>query len=155
MVLVLSLWDDYAVDMLWLDSDYPTTSSPSSPGVARGTCPTTSGVPATVESQNANAKVTYSNIRFGDIGSTFTGTSVSSSSSSTSHSSTSSTSSKSSTSTTSTTHSTTTTKTSTSTAAGPTQTKYGQCGGTGYSGPTVCAAGSTCTYSNAYYSQCL
>ena len=33
--------------------------------------------------------------------------------------------------------------------------KYGQCGGTGYTGPTICAAGSTCTYSNQYYSQCL
>ncbi|KAG8818325.1 hypothetical protein FRB91_009675 [Serendipita sp. 411] len=33
--------------------------------------------------------------------------------------------------------------------------KYGQCGGTGYSGPTCCASGSTCKYSNAWYSQCL
>jgi len=32
---------------------------------------------------------------------------------------------------------------------------YGQCGGIGYSGPTTCAAGSACVYSNAYYSQCL
>lgn len=32
---------------------------------------------------------------------------------------------------------------------------WGQCGGTGYSGSTTCAAGSVCTYSNAYYSQCL
>ncbi|THH02213.1 hypothetical protein EW026_g626 [Hermanssonia centrifuga] len=32
---------------------------------------------------------------------------------------------------------------------------WGQCGGTGYSGSTVCDAGSVCTYSNAYYSQCL
>ncbi|KAI0056093.1 glycoside hydrolase family 61 protein I [Artomyces pyxidatus] len=33
--------------------------------------------------------------------------------------------------------------------------KYGQCGGSGYTGPTVCASGSTCTVSNQYYSQCL
>ncbi|KZS96273.1 cellulose-growth-specific protein, partial [Sistotremastrum niveocremeum HHB9708] len=33
--------------------------------------------------------------------------------------------------------------------------KYGQCGGSGYTGPTTCAAGSTCTVSNPYYSQCL
>jgi acetylxylan esterase len=33
--------------------------------------------------------------------------------------------------------------------------KYGQCGGNGYTGSTTCAAGSTCTYSNAWYSQCL
>jgi cellulose 1,4-beta-cellobiosidase len=32
---------------------------------------------------------------------------------------------------------------------------YGQCGGKGWSGSTSCAAGSTCTYSNDYYSQCL
>lgn len=32
---------------------------------------------------------------------------------------------------------------------------YGQCGGIGWSGPTTCASGSCCIYSNAYYSQCL
>lgn len=69
-VLVMSLWDDYAVDMLWLDSTYPTTDTGL--GAARGTCATTSGVPATVEAQNANAFVTYSNIKVGPINSTFT-----------------------------------------------------------------------------------
>ncbi|KAG6809058.1 hypothetical protein H0H92_001761 [Tricholoma furcatifolium] len=95
MVLVLSLWDDYAVDMLWLDSDYPTNASATTPGVARGTCATTSGVPATVESEYPNSSVVYSNIRFGDLNSTYsagssTGTSTSSSSSSSSATSTSS-----------------------------------------------------------------
>lgn len=28
-------------------------------------------------------------------------------------------------------------------------------GGEGYTGPTACASGSTCTVSNPYYSQCL
>ena len=60
MVLVLSLWDDYAVNMLWLDSDYPTTADPSTPGIARGNCSTTSGVPADVESQSGSAKGTCS-----------------------------------------------------------------------------------------------
>ncbi|TFY81949.1 hypothetical protein EWM64_g2067 [Hericium alpestre] len=32
---------------------------------------------------------------------------------------------------------------------------WGQCGGIGWTGPTTCAAGSTCTVSNPYYSQCL
>lgn len=32
---------------------------------------------------------------------------------------------------------------------------YGQCGGQGWSGATCCASGSTCVYSNPYYSQCL
>lgn len=61
---------------------------------------------------------------------------------------------------TSSTSSTTTTKastTTTSTAPSSTCTvaKYGQCGGTSYSGCTSCASGSTCTEQNAYYSQCL
>ena len=38
---------------------------------------------------------------------------------------------------------------------GGTVAKYGQCGGTGYTGPTQCEAGSTCTVSNQWYSQCL
>ncbi|KAG8938067.1 hypothetical protein FRC04_009748, partial [Tulasnella sp. 424] len=32
---------------------------------------------------------------------------------------------------------------------------WGQCGGQNYSGSTTCAAGSTCVFSNPYYSQCL
>lgn len=71
MVLVMSLWDDHFADMLWLDSDYPIGADASQPGVARGTCDQQSGVPATVEGQSPNAQVTFSNIRFGDIGSTF------------------------------------------------------------------------------------
>ena len=35
MVLVMSLWDDHAVNMLWLDSSYPTDQI-GKPGVARG-----------------------------------------------------------------------------------------------------------------------
>jgi len=71
MVLVMSLWDDHEVHMLWLDSDYPTTASPSKPGIARGACATTSGVPADVESQYPNSNVIYSNIKYGAIGSTY------------------------------------------------------------------------------------
>jgi hypothetical protein len=55
--------------------------------------------------------------------------------------------------------STSTTKASTtSTSAPPTGTGtaqlYGQCGGQGWTGPTVCAAG-TCKANGIYYSQCL
>ncbi|CAH0032946.1 unnamed protein product [Clonostachys rhizophaga] len=32
---------------------------------------------------------------------------------------------------------------------------YGQCGGQGWTGPTTCESGWTCTYSNQWYSQCL
>lgn len=49
----------------------------------------------------------------------------------------------------------TTVPVATPTATGPTVSKYGQCGGIGYTGNTVCVAGSTCTKANDYYSQCL
>lgn len=70
MVLVMSLWDDHDVNMLWLDSNYPANEDPSKPGVARGPCPITSGVPSEVEVTQASATVKFSNIRFGPIGST-------------------------------------------------------------------------------------
>jgi endo-1,4-beta-xylanase len=52
----------------------------------------------------------------------------------------------------------TTTTAATTTTPGPgscTTAKYGQCGGIGFAGCTVCASGSTCKYGNDYYSQCL
>jgi len=45
--------------------------------------------------------------------------------------------------------------TSTSTGGGGTVPQWGQCGGQGYTGPTVCASPYKCTYSNPWYSQCL
>jgi hypothetical protein len=57
--------------------------------------------------------------------------------------------------TTSTTKASTTSTTPVATATGAVVAEYGQCGGTGWTGGTVCAAGTTCTYSSAYYSQCL
>lgn len=71
MVLVLSLWDDHYSDMLWLDSDYPTNATASDPGVARGTCSTSSGAPSNIESASASANVVFSGIKFGPIGSTY------------------------------------------------------------------------------------
>ncbi|CAA7263710.1 unnamed protein product [Cyclocybe aegerita] len=128
MVLVLSVWDDHAVNMLWLDSTYPTDST--KPGAARGTCPTTSGAPKDVEANSPNASVTFSNIKFGDIGSTYTNTGSTPGNASNPGS-------------------------PTTTAPAATQTKYGQCGGQGYTGPTACVSGSTCQTLNPYYSQCL
>ncbi|KAG8165656.1 hypothetical protein KVR01_004208 [Diaporthe batatas] len=76
MVLVMSLWDDYYANMLWLDgAAYPTTKT--GPGAARGTCSTDSGVPSDVESKSGSSSVVYSNIKFGPIGSTFDSSSVS------------------------------------------------------------------------------
>ncbi|KAK4247055.1 glycosyl hydrolase family 61-domain-containing protein [Corynascus novoguineensis] len=40
-------------------------------------------------------------------------------------------------------------------ANGNVQTKYGQCGGRDWSGPTACAAGSSCSVLNDWYSQCV
>ncbi|KAI0375167.1 cellobiohydrolaseI [Pilatotrama ljubarskyi] len=71
MALVMSIWDDHAAGMLWLDSDYPTDVPATNPGVARGACSATSGDPATIENTEANASVTFSNIKVGPIGSTY------------------------------------------------------------------------------------
>jgi len=70
-VLVLSLWDDHEAFMLWLDSDYPLDKDPSEPGVHRGTCPTTSGRPEDVEVEQAESTVRFSNIKIGDLDTTY------------------------------------------------------------------------------------
>ncbi|KAH9133967.1 hypothetical protein AeRB84_020126, partial [Aphanomyces euteiches] len=72
VVLTMSLWVDYAANCLWLDSTYPVTKNPSVPGAGRGTCATSSGVPADVLAQSGSATVKYGNIRVGDLGSTTT-----------------------------------------------------------------------------------
>jgi cellulose 1,4-beta-cellobiosidase len=158
MVLVLSVWDDHAVNMLWLDSTYPTDGT--SPGDFRGSCPTTSGAPADVEANAPNSNVIYSNIKFGPINSTFDAGSVVSppagGSSSTTKLPVSSSTAKPISS--STTKPITTSSTKTSSATGGSQTgadHWQQCGGQGWTGPTTCKAPYTCKVSNAYYSQCL
>mmetsp|Transcript_43760 Transcript_43760/g.84039 ORF Transcript_43760/g.84039 Transcript_43760/m.84039 type:complete len:657 (+) Transcript_43760:61-2031(+) len=74
MVLVLSLWDDYATHMHWLDSASP-ESNPDwphdKPGVARGPCPVSGGRPHDLRSMHGTATVTYSNIKVGEIDSTY------------------------------------------------------------------------------------
>ncbi|MCJ1310217.1 Exoglucanase 1 [Agyrium rufum] len=166
MVLVLSIWDDTAVAMEWLDSDYPTTADPTLPGIARGNCATTAGQPADVEKNSPNAQVIYSNIKTGDIGSTFTGTGGAAPPAPPKSSSTVAAPPKTSSTVVVTPPKSTSTAKVSSTSvvvtppkssAAPVGTvpKYGQCGGIGYSGATTCAAGSTCKVSNPYYSQCL
>lgn len=71
MVLVMSIWDDYAAQMLWLDAPYPADADPDTPGVSRGTCASDSGDPTEVESQNPDSKVVFSNIKFGALDSTY------------------------------------------------------------------------------------
>merc|ERR1719476_821581 len=60
MVLVMSLWDDHDVNMLWLDSTYPT----------HGTCATSSGNPDDIEASAPSSHYKISNIKTGEIGST-------------------------------------------------------------------------------------
>lgn len=79
MVLVMSVWDDHTAQMLWLDAPYPVDKDASTPGVARGTCSTTSGAPTDVESTAASSSVTYSNIKWGPLNSTFAATGASAS----------------------------------------------------------------------------
>lgn len=72
MTLVFSLWDDHYAHLNWLDGvKYPYNRT--GPGVARGTCALALGDPTYVEEHSPDATVTFSNIRFGPIGSTVKG----------------------------------------------------------------------------------
>jgi len=72
MVLVLSLWDDTDVNMLWLDAAYPTNEPPRKPGVLRGPCPGgETSEPKYLRATNPDADATFSQIKFGTINSTF------------------------------------------------------------------------------------
>lgn len=70
-VLVISLWDDHYANMLWLDAKYPVDADcDTCVGCCRGTCPITSGVPADVEKDLADATIHFSDIKYGMIGTT-------------------------------------------------------------------------------------
>jgi len=76
-VLVISLWDDHYANMLWLDATYPVDQAKAckagkgfDAGTCRGTCAVTSGVPADVEKAIPNATITFSDIKYGHIGTT-------------------------------------------------------------------------------------
>jgi cellulose 1,4-beta-cellobiosidase len=71
MVLVMSLWDDHYANMHWLDSIDPADAPGDKLGAKRGECPASGGSPAQVEAEGGSASVTFSNIKFGDINSTF------------------------------------------------------------------------------------
>lgn len=68
MVLVMSLWDDGAAKMLWLDSVYPPGAT--GPGAERGPCDPSSGIPSDCRSKYPNAYVRYGNLKVGTLGST-------------------------------------------------------------------------------------
>merc|ERR1719247_704363 len=75
MVLVMSLWDDTSVNMLWLDSTYPPVAPGATPppGNVRGPCGTESGVPSELQRDFPGAKVVFSDIKYGPLGSTIPG----------------------------------------------------------------------------------
>lgn len=59
MTLVFSIWDDSSAFMNWLDSG------------SAGPCSSTEGNPSTIQEKAPNTSVTFSNIKWGDIGSTY------------------------------------------------------------------------------------
>ncbi|KAI0854780.1 glycoside hydrolase [Xylaria cubensis] len=71
MVLSMSIWHDDYANMLWLDGTFPPDSSPSQPGVSRGSCSSDSGSPEEVRNSQADDRVVFSNFRFGPLNSTF------------------------------------------------------------------------------------
>ncbi|KAF4810835.1 Exoglucanase 1 [Colletotrichum tropicale] len=71
MVMALSIQDDYYAWNLWLDSTYPVDIG-NNPGGTRGPCPWQENDPNDLDTQWtwSKAKIAWSNIRFGPIGST-------------------------------------------------------------------------------------
>ena len=133
MALVFSIGDDWKGNMLWLDGAYPPDAQPSAPGVSRGTCGASSGYPPDLEAQVPNASVIFSNIKFGELGSTSPPpTTTTTSRTSTTTSSRTSTTTTSRTSTTITSRTSTTSRTTTTYAPGALQPRFAQCGGTGW-----------------------
>jgi len=58
VVLAMSIWNDAKEQMQWLDQG------------SNGPCPKGQGTPANIQSQHSDTHVVFSNIRWGDIGST-------------------------------------------------------------------------------------
>jgi len=71
MVLSLSIWDDYSTHMGWLDAHFPKDKEISDPGALRGPCDGSTSHPEHVREHHKDSFVTYSNIKYGEIGSTF------------------------------------------------------------------------------------
>merc|ERR1711937_1036050 len=69
MVLVISLWDDIAVNMNWLDSVME-GDDPSAPGAKRGPCDPADGRPETLREAHPDAHYIVTDVKWGDIGTT-------------------------------------------------------------------------------------
>merc|ERR1712241_1446276 len=69
-VMAISLWDDVAVNMLWLDSVYPLDKPANDPGVKRGDCPGgEQSTPTYVRNNFPDAWVSFQTAFIGPIGS--------------------------------------------------------------------------------------
>ncbi|KAF3107521.1 hypothetical protein TWF102_006909 [Orbilia oligospora] len=97
-----------------------------------GPCDPSEGSPENIRINYPYAKVKFSKIRYGEIDSTLNNNLL-----------------------TSTTRISTTTTTKSTTPGPATQTHWGQCGGIGFPGPTICEGTYTCYTHNSYYGQCL
>ncbi|CEL59238.1 hypothetical protein RSOLAG1IB_03171 [Rhizoctonia solani AG-1 IB] len=73
LVLVMSISGDSSIAQTqWLDGIYPPDRSSTEAGVSRGLCQLPSGpAPSLPVEPSPSASVTFSNLRFGDIGSTY------------------------------------------------------------------------------------
>jgi len=139
MVLVMSIWDDTAARMLWLDSSYPVGAS--GPGVVRGPCDPSTGDPTATRAKYPDSLVKYMNIKVGEIGSTtkFPPAPPTPPPAPTPPAPPAP------------------TPPGPSPSPGPVgcAAHYGQCGGKGWVGPKCCATPYTCKGNGPYYSQCL
>merc|ERR1719410_1744208 len=73
MVLVFSIWDDDFGRMLWLDGEYTSVKDdPKDPGVRRGPCGFHAGSDAEIQAKAKQSpiSVTFSNVKYGALGST-------------------------------------------------------------------------------------
>ena len=68
MVLVISMWDDIAVSMNWLDSYMG--DDPNAPGALRGPCDPSDGKPEILREAHPDAAYTVTNFKWGDFGTT-------------------------------------------------------------------------------------
>lgn len=68
MVLVISMWDDIALNMNWLDAYMGDDSS--APGALRGPCNLEDGKPDILREAHPDSGYTVTNIRWGELGST-------------------------------------------------------------------------------------
>jgi len=68
MVLVISMWDDIAVSMNWLDSYMD--CDPSEPGCTRGPCDPADGLPETLRKKSPESSYIVDNLRWGEFGTT-------------------------------------------------------------------------------------